>query len=606
MAGVRGRKKALIYFSEGVDYDVNNPFLRDTTTLLDAQRDLIAAATRANVAIYGIDARGLGAGLDDLIEVQSFPEDQSLGLNSSAMQTETRLGQDMLRVVSDETGGFATVNTNDINGAMNRIVEENSSYYVLGYYAGNTRRDGRFRKIEVRVNQPGLTVRARKGYYAPRGRAPETTLAGPNDASAELREAISSPVPVAGLPLAITASVFKGPDNKGSVVISTLIGGRDLPLVEKDGIFRNDLEVAVLAIDGKGKTIPGERNTVNLTLKPDSATRIRSAGFRVISTLELPVGRYQVRVAVREANSRRSGLVAYDLEVPDYAKETLAISGMALTSMASSLSMTARPKGDPLLKMLPAPMTTFRDFAQNDEIAMFAEVYDHGTGPAHKVEIRLTMNAEGGQSVFQTREERDSSELGGKSGGYGFMARVPLRDVPPGLYVLRLEAESRIGERQTVSRETIVNVIPTPAGAASQPPAADKPAAAPVPAPGAAVPMTTVHSSHMSGIDTPQQTVARTAAEFEVLWKKHAPGQTVPTVDFTKQMVLAVFLGSRPTGGFNVLITGVQQSGNDLVAHWTEARPAPGMVATTVITSPAHIVAVPRTEGTVRFEKAER
>ena len=57
----------------------------------------------------------------------------------------------------------------------------------------------------------------------------------------------------------------------------------------------------------------------------------------------------------------------------------------------------------------------------------------------------------------------------------------------------------------------------------------------------------------MSGIDTPQQTVARTAAEFEALWKKHAPGQTVPTVDFTKQMVLAVFLGTRPTGGFSVL-----------------------------------------------------
>ena len=179
-----GRKKALVYFSEGIDYDVYDPFQRDTTTLLDAQRDLIAAATRANVAIYGIDVRGLGAGADDAIEIQSFPDDPTLGLNSTALQNEVRLGQDMLRVVSDETGGFATVNNNDITGAMNRLVEENSSYYVLGYYAGNTRRDGRFRRLEVRVNQPGLTVSARKGYYAPRGRAPETTLAGPKDASA--------------------------------------------------------------------------------------------------------------------------------------------------------------------------------------------------------------------------------------------------------------------------------------------------------------------------------------------------------------------------------------------------------------------------------------
>ena len=623
MTGVRGRKKALVYFSEGIDYDVTNAFLRDSSTLLDAQRDLIAAATRANVAIYGIDARGLGAGADDAIEIQSFPEDLALGLNSSALQNEVRLGQDMLRVVSDETGGFATVNNNDITGAMDRLVEENSSYYVLGYYAGNTRRDGRFRKLEVRVNQPGLTVRARKGYYAPRGRAPETTLAGPSDASAELREAMSSPVPVAGLPLATTASVFKGPDNKGSVVISTMIGGRDLPLIEKEGAFRNDLEVAVLAIDSKGKSFPGERNTVNLTLKPESVARIRATGFRIISSLELPVGRYQVRVAVREANSRRSGLVTYDLEVPDYVKDTLAISGIALTSMASSLSMTARPKVDPLLKMLPAPMTTFRDFAQNDEIAMFAEVYDSGAGPAHKVEIRLTMNAEGGQSVFQAREERDSSELGGKGGGYGFSARIPLKDVAPGLYVVRLEAESRVGDRETASRETIVNVIPAPAGASNQPPPAGAtpaapPAATPA-APPAATPaappaapaigtvaMTTINSNHMSGIDTPQQSVARTASEFETLWRKHAPSQPLPAVDFGKQMVLAVFLGSRPSGGFNVQITNVRSSGKDLVVQWVETRPAPGMSAATVMTSPAHLVTVPQTDGAVRFEKLER
>ncbi len=276
MAGVRGRKKALVYFSEGIDYNVYDPFQRDTTTLLDAQRDLIAAATRANVAIYGIDVRGLGAGADDAIEIQSFPDDPTLGLNSTALQNEVRLGQDMLRAVSEDTGGFATVNNNDITGAMNRLVEENSSYYVLGYYAGNTRRDGRFRRLEVRVNQPGLTVSARKGYYAPRGRAPETTLAGPKDASAELREALSSPVPVAGLPLATTASVFKGPDNKGSVVISTMIGGRDLPLIEKEGAFRNDLEVACTRDRFEREVVPGRAQHG----EPHAQARVRGADSR--------------------------------------------------------------------------------------------------------------------------------------------------------------------------------------------------------------------------------------------------------------------------------------------------------------------------------------
>ncbi len=87
LAGVRGRRKALVYFSEGIDYDINDVFNnRDATTVMDASRDAIAAATRANVSIYGIDVRGLGAGLDDGIEIQSFPEDTTLGLDSSALQ----------------------------------------------------------------------------------------------------------------------------------------------------------------------------------------------------------------------------------------------------------------------------------------------------------------------------------------------------------------------------------------------------------------------------------------------------------------------------------------------------------------------------------------
>ena len=111
-----------------------------------------------------------------------------------------------------------------------------------------------------------------------------------------------------------------------------------------------------------------------------------------------------------------------DLEVPDFSKDPLTMSNIALTSQGSGIAPTVRPK-DPLEKLLPAPLTSYRDFTQADEIALFAEVYEAAPGPSHKVEITLTMKAEGGQTVFQTREERDSSELGGSGGGYGFSAR---------------------------------------------------------------------------------------------------------------------------------------------------------------------------------------
>ena len=462
LGNIRGRRKALVMFSEGIDYDINNVFENtDATLVMDTTREVIAAATRANVAVYGVDPRGLTTAGDDLIEVQSFPDDTSVGLGTGSLFNEVRTAQDSLRVLSEETGGFAVVNRNDFANAFQRIVDDNSAYYVMGYYSTNDRRDGRFRKIEVKLNnQPGLVVRARKGYVAPRGRAPEAKPATANSASPELRDAIESPLPLSGLPLGMTAVVFKGPAPKGSVVISTLVNGSTLPFTESAGMFKNDLEVMAMATDEKGNTTYGDRNTVNLNMKPDSANRVRATGFRVIQSIDLAPGRYQLRVAVREGNTRKAGSVTFDLEVPDFAKSPLSMSGLAITSAMSGAAPTVRPK-DPLEKLLPGPLSSYREFVPLDEIALFAEVYDT-IKQAHKVEIAATVKAEGGQTVFQTREERDSSERGGGAGGYGFTARVPLKSLAPGLYVLRVEATARVGDRDTTARELVFRVLPMP------------------------------------------------------------------------------------------------------------------------------------------------
>jgi VWFA-related protein len=468
LGNIRGRRKALVMFSEGIDYNIydimsaNNSGATEASSVMDATRDMIAAATRANVAIYGVDPRGLGADFDTLAEVQSFPDDTSLGLNQSSLFNETRLAQDSLRTMSDETGGFAVVNRNDFATAFQRIVDDNSSYYVMGYYSTNERRDGRFRRIEVRVkNRPGLVVRARKGYAAPRGRAPEPKAAAKDGPSLELTEALESPLPLSALPLAVTAAVFKGPAGRGSVVISTLIHGGSLPLADEQGIFKNDLEVIGIATDNKGKSFNTDRNTMNLTMKPDTANRLRATGFRVIQSLDLQPGKYLLRVAAREGNTRKAGMVTYDLEVPDFTKAPLTMSSVALTSAMSGAAPTVRPK-DPLEKLLPGPLTTYREFPQIDELALFTEIYDN-IKQAHKTEIVATVKAEGGQSVFEAREEHDSSELAGSAGGYGFQVRVPLKELAPGLYVLRVEATARIDERPTVSHETVFRVSPAPA-----------------------------------------------------------------------------------------------------------------------------------------------
>ncbi|MCC7126274.1 MAG: VWA domain-containing protein [Acidobacteria bacterium] len=461
LGGVSGRRKALVLFSEGIDYDISDPINNfDSTTIISSTRDLLSAATRANVAIYSVDPRGLGGLAEEGIDVAAFPDDTSLGINSGSFMNELRLSQDSLRVMASETGGFAIVNSNDFANGFQRIVDDNSSYYVLGYYPVNDRRDGKFRKIEVKVpSRPNAQIRARKGYIAPRGRATDTKPAGPNDVTPELRNAMSSPLPLSELPMAATAVVFKGPQPNGSVVISTLIGGAALPLVEKDGTFRNNLEIAISAGNQSGRTFSGGRNTLDLNMKPDTMKRVRALGFRVISTMDLPPGRYTIRIGAREANEKKAGSVSYDLEVPEFNKDKLLMSSLALTSAASSIAPTARTK-DPLQQLLPGPLSSYREFPQNDELALFTEVYDNSGNQPHKVDITASIRAEGGQSVFQTSEERDSSELKGSAGGYGFALRIPLKSIPPGLYVVRVEAQSRLGDRPSALRETVIRVQP--------------------------------------------------------------------------------------------------------------------------------------------------
>ena len=118
------------------------------------------------------------------------------------------------------------------------------------------------------------------------------------------------------------------------------------------------------------------------------------------------------------------------------------------------------------------------------------------------------------------------------------------------------------------------------------------------------VAMRTVDKGVMSNMDEGRQATVRSADAWSRLWMQHAGDRTRPTVDFTKDVVVAVFMGTRPTGGFAVEITGIRQEGASLVVLYKETRPAPDGVAAQVLTSPFHIVAVPREAATaVKFER---
>src|SRR5262245_53797596 len=365
-ASVHGRRKTILLLSEGIDYDIydlipqSGSTHHDASLILDETREAIAAAARGNVSIYGIDPRGLTNLGDETIEIGSFPDDTSLGIGPGSLQNELRMSQDSLRVLSEQTGGFAVVNQNDFSTAFDRIVQDNSSYYVLAYYPPDPR-PGREHKIEVRTTRPGLTIRARKGYMTPKKATPEKVNTK-DIRTPEVRGALDSPLPVSGLTMHVFAAPFKGTAPNASILLGVELRGRDLQLSQNDKI-----QLSYLAIDSAGKIKGGNTDAVTMgNLRPETKSRIESSGLRLLNRFEIPPGRYQIRGAAHDSNGGNVGSVQYDLDVPDFAKLPFSISGVALTSITASQVPTAHPD-EPTRGVLPAPPAAARSFPQNDE-----------------------------------------------------------------------------------------------------------------------------------------------------------------------------------------------------------------------------------------------
>ncbi|HEY3043834.1 MAG TPA: VWA domain-containing protein [Vicinamibacterales bacterium] len=449
-SNVRGRRKTILFVSEGIDYDItdfDNPGT-SLSLIMDATRQTLAAAARGNVSIYGIDPRGLTNLADQTIEIGTFPDDTTLGLGAESIQKELFLSANSLRELSDETGGFAVINANDFSTAFDRIVRDNSSYYEMAYYPPSDKA-GKFHKIEVRVRRPDLRVRARQGYVTPKSLAAnETSIAKnlPNLVTPNMREALDSPLPISGLGMKVFAAPFKGKAPNASVLFGVELRGRDLRLNAGDKVA-----VTYAVVDTQGKVRAGSTDSLALTPRPEMKTRIVASGLRLLKREELPPGRYQVRFAAEDSGGN-VGSVVYDLDVPDFAKLPFSMSGVALTSAAALAEPTVRPD-EPLQQVMPGPPVAARRFPQNDEIALFVEVYDNDAGKPHKVDITTTVTSDDGKVMMKTEDARDSSELQGRRGGYGHAARLALKDLPPGSYVLTVSARSRLGGMPSAERQ---------------------------------------------------------------------------------------------------------------------------------------------------------
>ena len=438
---VPARRKALIFVSEGIDYDITDLIEnRFASGVLAEVRDAIAGAQRSNTAIYTVDPRALGGIEEETIEVSGLPDDTT-DVGPSAFMAALRMTQDSLRILAEQTGGFAVVNTNNLAGGFDRLLEEQSAYYVLTYQPTNTRRDGRFRRVEVRTTRPGVRVVARSGYFAARAdERPSAPAAG-----SPMRALLDSPLPVTGLPLQTSVAAFrgeKGDKDRASVLVTAEIGPA-FTLTEKNGLFTGRLEVSTAAVDMNGRIAASDHRHVDLNLRPATRDAVLQHGVRTTGRLALKAGRYQVRIAVRDAFGTRAGTVLHDLDVPAFHRMPVGMSHLVLASQSAIRTATANVD-ESLKTTLTLPPTVAREFPRDDVLTVMAELYDNRKDGVAPLAVTTSVTDAGDRVVFRSEERVEAFAFEPMRRAYRHSVQVPLRDLAPGDYVLRVHAGSLI------------------------------------------------------------------------------------------------------------------------------------------------------------------
>ena len=292
LAASRGRKSILLY-SRG--------FMEDSDLRI---REVTSMARAANAAVYFVDTHGLQAqpgsgGAAD----PGNPNPSDFGRASFEAGVLESTGAQAL---ADETGGLSFRNTNDLAAAGMRVARESRTYYLLGLRPRPGRKPGEWRKLEVAVTRPGLTVRTRKGYRVqPAGAAAQT--------SAVVASALDSVVDAGGIPVRATAFVFEtGAKKLTRVLVAAEFDARQLRFEGASGsrAARLAVSVAVAQRDDGRLLEHGEQVEVR---EPDGG----DPGWRAVAReFELPAGVAQARVVVVESRGGAIGTASHRFEVP--------------------------------------------------------------------------------------------------------------------------------------------------------------------------------------------------------------------------------------------------------------------------------------------------
>jgi VWFA-related protein len=429
------QKKSLIYFSSGMDRTgiENQSELRSATN----------AAIRANLAIYTMDLRGLQALVAggeaqnaSLRGTSAYSGQATINALSSNFTT-----QETLVTLASDTGGRAFLDSNDFSQVFKGVQQDTSTYYLLGYRSSNPARDGRYRRITVKVNLTGVKVDYRRGYYAPSDYQHSTK----DDKELQLQEELASELPTTDLPLYLGVSYFRLEPNKFFLPISLVVPGSEIPFTRNSDRDKATLDVIGAVFDEEHHPVTRVRDTVKLAV--DTSSDVRKKNVQYNTGLSLPPGKYHLKFVVRENQTGRMGSFETDLDVHDLKSQPLKMSSIVLASQLQPAKKGSTPS--PLVRdgeeIIP---NVTHVFSSAQHLRLYYEVYDPGrsnaaqsspAGPNSAIHLLTNVAFFRGKAKAFESSVVELTELNARDRKAGiFQLDLPLSSLKPGFYTCQV------------------------------------------------------------------------------------------------------------------------------------------------------------------------
>ncbi len=428
--GSINQKKSLLYFSGGIQ--------RDGIENQASLRSAANAAVRSNLAIYSVDTRGLQA-ISPLGDASTGSIRGVSAYNGGAFQNNLDANfnsQEVLSTLAADTGGRFFGDSNDFAPAFQAMEHDTAEYYVLGFSSSNPARDGRYRKLQIRVNRPDVKLEFRPGYYAPA----DYQHSNREDRERQLTEQLESDLPATDVPVYLAAYYFQVGGGRYYIPVSLIVPGSQIPFVKGGDRDKATIDIIGAVKDAAGHPAGDIRQTVKLAV--DQQQLVSRKNVQYTTSFTLPAGKYHLKFVVRENETGHMGSFETDINVPDLNKAPVKLSSVVLASQRQPAPGKSR-EVDPLIQdgqlWVPNVAHVFR---QDGHLYLLYEVYGPSKGAAGQTQQpRLLTSIEflsGSKKVFETPLIEATKLTDPSRNVVAFQFDVPLKDLKPGQYVCQV------------------------------------------------------------------------------------------------------------------------------------------------------------------------